>query len=855
MKEMNLVGLNNIDKTMKYNLCISCRLCYAICQNNAITFEKDKGRYLPKINNDKCIQCGICLKVCPGIEIDINSFHIYDKKINENITSYIVASKNQTNRFTSTSGGFISTFISILLEKKIYSDVFTCNSNCNEYSQIELTNSKKQKMRHIGSGSMYLPISALKIAEHAKKGVLNSIIVCTPCILLGLKKYLNIKKINYESSLFIGLFCDCTLNYNFINFLRNKYGNGDEEIKNVLFRCKEKIGWPGSMKVIFDSGRKISIFSNVRVMLKKYFKLFRCLSCYDKFNSLSDIACGDCYLPDEKSFLGLSNIIVWTEKGRSAFEQTKDMFSIKDVSLDNIFRSQNYKGLLKKIDNAKEMKDLINNDKNYLIFKGEMKKEQKMIKLGEKGDFKKINVYYTFEQIKIIFKKIFKKVRKIITKINLNFLSIYNLFAILIKCIHVNDNKVFKGKINKTEKTDAIIWGGNFVNKGAQAMCYHLVNELKKSKRFKKVYLFSSVDYMNIKEHVDKYTFEIVRWDNEMAKCFSGIKKSIDPNINKNLEQIKEIFISARAIFDISGFGLSSKHGINGTIKYILNLYNAKRYDIPLYILPQSIGPFNYRVWHKPFVKYLLKKLFNHPKIVFAREQKTFEHMKSFCCNELIYCPDMVLFLPEIQLDNIFLTKVELRNYVEYTRDTICIIPNERVADRILWSKLSSYYKTIINIFKKKGYKTVILRHSKEDLIICEKIKNMFIDDDSVGLITDDLNKFELEKVIKNCEFVVTSRYHGLVHAYRNNVPAFVLGWADKYEELMNIFNQNRYHFSLYDGMNLDMVKEAINVFINEKQKNKEIIAKSLIQVEKNGMSLKILFELFANEIKDNIIN
>jgi polysaccharide pyruvyl transferase WcaK-like protein len=76
------------------------------------------------------------------------------------------------------------------------------------------------------------------------------------------------------------------------------------------------------------------------------------------------------------------------------------------------------------------------------------------------------------------------------------------------------------------------------------------------------------------------------------------------------------------------------------------------------------------------------------------------------------------------------------------------------------------------------------MRHSIEDLSFCWDIKKMFIDLDAVIIIEDDFNAIELENIIKQFDFIVASRYHSVIHAYKNNVPAIVLGWATKYKDL-----------------------------------------------------------------------
>ena len=48
--------------------CCGCHACYNICHKNAIEMiEDEKGFKYPKINKEKCIECNLCIKVCPII--------------------------------------------------------------------------------------------------------------------------------------------------------------------------------------------------------------------------------------------------------------------------------------------------------------------------------------------------------------------------------------------------------------------------------------------------------------------------------------------------------------------------------------------------------------------------------------------------------------------------------------------------------------------------------------------------------------------------------------------------------------------------------------------------------------------
>ena len=46
--------------------CCGCTACYAICPQEAVSMvEDEEGFEYPLVNEDRCIRCYMCLKVCP----------------------------------------------------------------------------------------------------------------------------------------------------------------------------------------------------------------------------------------------------------------------------------------------------------------------------------------------------------------------------------------------------------------------------------------------------------------------------------------------------------------------------------------------------------------------------------------------------------------------------------------------------------------------------------------------------------------------------------------------------------------------------------------------------------------------
>ena len=55
--------MNLVKDTSK---CCGCNLCSVVCTHNAISMEPDRYGYLyPRIEQEKCVNCGLCEMKCP----------------------------------------------------------------------------------------------------------------------------------------------------------------------------------------------------------------------------------------------------------------------------------------------------------------------------------------------------------------------------------------------------------------------------------------------------------------------------------------------------------------------------------------------------------------------------------------------------------------------------------------------------------------------------------------------------------------------------------------------------------------------------------------------------------------------
>ena len=119
--------MENIKKIGKK--CIYCGNCLLVCSKRAISYCVDKeGFKYPLINNQLCINCGICLKNCPIISF---------KKVSSTFNNkfYFGNSKNEKVLLKTSSGGIFYEIAKMFFD--IYENGKVCgvdlNKNINEF--------------------------------------------------------------------------------------------------------------------------------------------------------------------------------------------------------------------------------------------------------------------------------------------------------------------------------------------------------------------------------------------------------------------------------------------------------------------------------------------------------------------------------------------------------------------------------------------------------------------------------------------------------------------------------------------------------------------------------------------------
>jgi acetyltransferase-like isoleucine patch superfamily enzyme/coenzyme F420-reducing hydrogenase beta subunit len=320
--------------------CCGCNACGDICAQKAISFKTDiEGFWYPEVDEEECINCGQCKKVCPIINIKDLKKNDFEKP-----QCYAAKHKNLEVVFDSTSGGLFSA-----LAEKMYKDggyvggaVYNDDFSVRQY----ISNGKQDIIRLRSSKYQQSDLSGffVQIRDILKAG--EKVLVCgCPCQMTAMRAFLGK---DYENLLIADFVCrginSPMVSKKFRESLETKYGS-----KIVYQKAKNKeFGWRNlTAKYRFADGRNVYITKDQSLFTRGYLhtNVFCRPSCYDcrfkGFPRIADITLADFWGIEnvDKSMdddLGTSLVLVNSEKGRLYFGAIQQKIKSVQVSFESI---------------------------------------------------------------------------------------------------------------------------------------------------------------------------------------------------------------------------------------------------------------------------------------------------------------------------------------------------------------------------------------------------------------------------------------------------------------------------------------------------------------------------------------
>lgn len=328
------------DKKM---MCCGCTACYSACPKDAIIMCLDEEGFLyPKINEEKCVDCGICRKVCDFQKTEATSAGFMQK-------AYGFFHNDSEVLNHSTSGGAFSALSDAILKKGgiVFGAVYD-----EEFRVIHVggeTENERDRMR----GSKYLQSdmnSAYRCIQTALQADRFVLFVGTPCQVAGLRSFLRCDTKEYPKLYTVDFICHGVtspmLFRDYLKFVEKKFRK-----KIIAHECRsKKKGWAHVEGNTFadKSEDYDSRFSQLhrRLFHKDVANRPSCYCCkYTSLNRISDITIADfwgveMYLPEMYNTNGVSALLVNSPKGAALFDEVKESGTYRETTSDCIAKRQ-----------------------------------------------------------------------------------------------------------------------------------------------------------------------------------------------------------------------------------------------------------------------------------------------------------------------------------------------------------------------------------------------------------------------------------------------------------------------------------------------------------------------------------
>lgn len=348
--------------------CCGCSACLNICPTQAISMQEDQLGFLyPIIDDNKCIECKRCEKVCqfkPNYE-RYNNF--------ESPIALALRVKNYKELQQSQSGGAFFAYAKYFIEQSgsVYGAAFDSN--------FQVTHQKAQNFEELTKlrGSKYVQSNLREIFKDVKndlKGNKKVLFSGTPCQVAGLKAFIpnSLQKNLYTIDLICHSVPGPLIWKKYITWIEHKY---KDKIIDIKFRDKN-FGWHSNIETFVMKTQKIHRTSFSHFFFYEHLGVRKsCAHCpYTNTKRIGDLTVGDFWGWEKISAKwndnkGVSLVFINSHKGEKLTQSISQDIKIEKVSLEQCLQPQLLKPIT--IGNRQDsfIKEFTNKDFSFILKK------------------------------------------------------------------------------------------------------------------------------------------------------------------------------------------------------------------------------------------------------------------------------------------------------------------------------------------------------------------------------------------------------------------------------------------------------------------------------------------------------
>lgn len=321
--------------------CSGCSACYNICPVDAIKMVSDKEGFLyPVADADKCVNCGICDKICPCIN------NLAERNTLQKV--YAAVSKDDKTRLKSSSGGVFY----LLSEYVIRQGGVIYGASFDEEFHVVHDSAENIKDIYRLMGSKYVQSNIGETYKNVLRDLKDDRMVMftgTSCQVAGLKAFL---KTDYKKLITVDLICKSIPSPKIWDeYIKYFYKN--KKIKKINFKDKSR-GWDKFSVNIDTEGKNYNIKGRNDFYMQGFFKSLynrpACMDCKFRYpQRVSDITLADCWgidkmAPELNDNLGASTVMINSDKGSVLLFNIEESLRIKEIDIHDVLQYNPYLG-------------------------------------------------------------------------------------------------------------------------------------------------------------------------------------------------------------------------------------------------------------------------------------------------------------------------------------------------------------------------------------------------------------------------------------------------------------------------------------------------------------------------------
>ena len=285
------------------SICTGCKACVSVCARNAVTVTDNIDSFAAEIDAQKCVDCGLCSEVCPGLNPISLRENIYCKQ----------GWASEEVRANSSSGGAAAAIISGFIRAGGY--VASCMFKDGDFRFVITNDLSEARMF---AGSKYVKSDAhfvyREVKEHLKRGE-KVLFIGLPCQVAAVQNVCGKDENLYTAD----LICHGTPSQELLRMYLAEKGIELGKATDVKFR-------EGNVFGLIVDGKRLApgkvLDHYTYAFLKSEDYLESCYNCrYAAAERASDITLGDAWgqMADTDT-KGVSLILCQSEKGKELVE-------------------------------------------------------------------------------------------------------------------------------------------------------------------------------------------------------------------------------------------------------------------------------------------------------------------------------------------------------------------------------------------------------------------------------------------------------------------------------------------------------------------------------------------------------